>query len=64
MKCPNCQRREFTVYEARGFTSKESPIKECECGQVWRLIPIDGGNNRIDIIKQGKLYIHQFDISK
>jgi uncharacterized Zn finger protein len=53
MKCPNCQNREFDVYEARGFTSKESPIKECECGHVWRLIPLVGGNKRIDTIKQG-----------
>jgi hypothetical protein len=53
MKCPNCHNREFDVYEARGFTSKESPIKECECGHVWRLIPLKGCNKRIDTIKQG-----------
>ena len=54
MKCPNCQSRTFDVYEARGFTSKESPIKECECGHVWRLIALEGGNKRIDTLKQGR----------
>jgi len=54
MKCPNCQNRKIDVYEARGFTSKESPIKECECGHVWRLIPLEGDNKRIDTIRQGK----------
>ena len=54
MKCPNCQNRKIDVYEARGFTSKESPIKECECGHVWRLIPLEGDNKRIDIIRQGR----------
>ena len=52
-KCPNCHSRKFDVYEARGFTSKESPIKECECGHVWRLVPLGGDQKRIDIIKQG-----------
>ena len=55
MKCPNCQSRNFNVYEARGFTSKESPIKECDCGHVWRVIPLGGGNRRIDTIRQGTL---------
>jgi uncharacterized Zn finger protein len=54
MKCPNCQNRKIDVFEARGFTSKESPIKECECGHVWRLVPLDGDNKRIDIIRQGR----------
>jgi uncharacterized Zn finger protein len=54
MKCPNCKNRKIDVYEARGYTSKESPIKECECGHVWRLIPLGGDKHRIDIIKQGK----------
>jgi len=53
MKCPNCQNRKIVFYEARGFTTKESPIKECECGHVWRLIPLRGETQRIDIIKQG-----------
>jgi hypothetical protein len=55
VKCPNCQNRNIDVYEARGFTSKESPIKECECGHVWRLIPLDGENKRIDVIRQGAI---------
>jgi len=54
MKCPNCQNRKIDVYEARGFTSKESPIKECKCGHVWRLVPLEGDNKRIDVIKQGR----------
>jgi hypothetical protein len=53
MKCPNCQNRNFDVYEARGFTSKESPIKECDCGHVWRVIPLGVDNRRIDTIRQG-----------
>jgi len=63
MKCPNCQSRTFDVYEARGFTSKQSPIKECECGHVWRIIPIDGVN-RIDTIKQGGNISISLDASK
>jgi uncharacterized Zn finger protein len=54
MKCPNCQNRDFYVYEALGYTSKQSPIKECNCGHVWRLIPLGGDNKRIDTIRQGK----------
>lgn len=54
MKCPNCHSRKFDVYEARGFTSKQSPIKECKCGHVWRLIPLEGDDKRIDTIRQGK----------
>lgn len=54
MKCPNCQNRKIDVFEARGFTSKESPVKECTCGHVWRLIPLEGGNKRVDVIRQGK----------
>jgi len=55
MKCPNYKNRKNDVYEARGFTSKESPTKECESGHVWRLIPLEGDNKRIDIIRQGKI---------
>jgi hypothetical protein len=55
MKCPNCQNRDFNVYEARGFTAKESPIKECDCGHVWRVIPLGEGKRRIDIIREGKV---------
>lgn len=54
MKCPNCQNRKIDVYEARGFTSKESPIKECKCGHVWRLVPLEEGNKRIDLIRLGE----------
>ena len=54
MKCPNCQNKKIDVYEARGYTSKESPIKECDCGHVWRFIPLEGDKKRIDIIRQGK----------
>jgi len=54
VKCPNCKSRKFDVYEARGFTSKQSPIKECECGHVWRLIPLDDNTHRIDTIKEGE----------
>jgi hypothetical protein len=53
MKCLNCQSRIIDVYEAPGYTSKESPIKECDCGHVWRLIPLGGENKRIDTIRQG-----------
>ncbi len=52
MKCPNCDNRNIDVYNAQGFTSVESPIKECECGHVWRLVPLRGGKHKIDIIKQ------------
>ena len=54
MKCPNYQSRNFNVYEARGYTSKDSPIKECECGHVWRLVPLVGDKKRIDTIRQGR----------
>ncbi len=52
MKCPNCDNRKIEVFNAQGFTSVESPIKECECGHVWRLVPLRGGKHKIDIIKQ------------
>jgi len=54
MKCPNCQNRNIDVYEARGYTSKESPIKECDCGHVWRLIHLGGVRQRIDVIRHGR----------
>jgi transcriptional regulator NrdR family protein len=53
MKCPNCQSNEFQVYESRGFTSQKSPIKECDCGHVWRLVPLHDDSFRIDVIKHG-----------
>lgn len=52
MKCPNCFNRKIAVYEASGFTSKDSPIKECSCGHVWRIVR-EGRKHRIDVIKQG-----------
>jgi len=55
MKCPNCQNRVIDIYEAQGFTSMASPIKECECGHVWRLIPLRGGRIKIDVIKGNSL---------
>ena len=58
MKCPNCQNRKIDIYEAHGYTSKESPIKECICGHVWRLVPVKGDKYRIDIIKQGEVSLH------
>lgn len=54
MKCPNCKSRTFNVFEARGYTSKDSPIKECDCGHVWRLIPLPNDKKRIDTIRQGR----------
>jgi hypothetical protein len=50
MKCPNCRNRKIGVYEAQGFTSIGSPIKECDCGYIWRLIPLGDGKQRIDVI--------------
>lgn len=55
MKCPKCHYRQIWVYPAGGFTSKESPIKECPgCEQVWRIVPGKNGTNRTDIIQEGK----------
>jgi hypothetical protein len=35
-----------------GFTSDESPVKECgDCGLVWR-VKTEGGETKVDIIKQ------------
>jgi hypothetical protein len=34
-----------------GFTSDESPVKECgDCGLVWR-VKIEGSETKLDIIK-------------
>ena len=54
MKCPNCGDRTSVDLDMHsgGFTSDESPIKECGvCGLVWR-VKIEGGETRLDIIKQ------------
>lgn len=58
MKCPNCHNRDIEIYEASGFTSRESPVKECLCGHVWRVVPALYGKNRIDVIKQGNADRH------
>ena len=53
MKCPNCSDRTSIDIDmhSEGFTSDESPVKECStCGLVWR-IKIEGGEAKLDIIK-------------
>ncbi len=53
MKCPNCGSREGVELNSHseGFTSSESPVKECrKCGLVWRLVAL-GNETEIDIIK-------------
>jgi uncharacterized Zn finger protein len=54
MKCPNCGDRTSVDLDmhSEGFTSDETPVKECgACGLVWR-VQFEGGETRIDIIKQ------------
>jgi uncharacterized Zn finger protein len=54
MKCPNCGNRTSVDLDMHsdGFTSDESPVKECgDCGLVWR-VKIEGGETKLDIIKQ------------
>ncbi len=54
MKCPNCGDRTSVDLDmhSNGFTSEESPVKECSaCGLVWR-VKIEAGVARIDIIRQ------------
>jgi hypothetical protein len=37
-----------------GFTSDESPVKECgTCGLVWR-VKVEHGETTIDVIKQAE----------
>lgn len=53
MKCPNCGSRTEVDLDMHsgGFTSDESPLKECgACGLVWR-VKMDGDKATIDIIK-------------
>jgi uncharacterized Zn finger protein len=53
MKCPNCGSRTSVDLDMHsgGFSSNDSPVKECgSCGLVWR-VKIEGGKARIDIIK-------------
>jgi uncharacterized Zn finger protein len=53
MKCPNCGNRTSLNLDMHsgGFSSDESPIKECgACGLVWR-VKTESGETKIDIIK-------------
>ncbi len=53
MKCPNCGDRTAIDLDmhSNGFTSEESPVKECgACGLVWR-VKMEGGVTKIDVIK-------------
>lgn len=53
MKCPNCGDRTAVDIDMHsdGFTSEESPVKECgACGLVWR-VKVEAGVTRVDIIK-------------
>jgi uncharacterized Zn finger protein len=56
MKCPNCGNRkaiEVDIHSA-GFSSEESPVKECgACGLVWR-IKVVGSKTEIDVIKPAR----------
>lgn len=54
MKCPNCGDRTAVDLDmhSNGFSSEESPVKECGvCGLVWR-VKVEAGEPKIDIIKQ------------
>jgi len=53
MKCPNCGDRTAVDLDMHsgGFSSDQSPVKECgACGLVWRVM-VESGETRIDIIK-------------
>ncbi|MFA7059531.1 MAG: hypothetical protein WC156_01780 [Pedobacter sp.] len=53
MKCPNCENRTLVDIDMHsdGFSSDESPVKECgACGLVWR-VKMEAGVMRVDIIK-------------
>lgn len=57
MKCPNCGGRTAIDIDlhSEGFTSDETPIKECgDCGLVWR-VKSSKGDTEIDIIKPAKV---------
>jgi uncharacterized Zn finger protein len=57
MKCPNCGGRKAVVIDLHsgGFTSDENPVKECgDCGLVWRVKSVKGGEPGVDIIKPAK----------
>ena len=56
MKCPHCGNRTSLNLDMHsgGFSSDESPIKECgECGLVWR-VKTEAGEMKIDIIKSAE----------
>lgn len=53
MKCPNCGNRNEVDLDMHsgGYSSDESPVKECgACGLIWR-VKVKGGETAIDIIK-------------
>ena len=53
MKCPHCGNRTSLNLDMHsgGFSSDQSPLKECgECGLVWR-VKNEAGETIIDIIK-------------
>jgi uncharacterized Zn finger protein len=53
MKCPNCGNRTSVDLDIHsgGFTSDQSPLKECgSCGLVWR-VKVEAGETKIDIIR-------------
>jgi len=53
MKCPHCGNRTSLILDMHsgGFSSDESPLKECgECGLVWR-VKTEAGETKIDIIR-------------
>lgn len=53
MKCPNCSDRTAVDLDMHsgGFSSDQSPVKECgACGLIWR-VTVEGGKTKIDIIK-------------
>lgn len=54
MKCPNCGSRTEVDLDmhSNGFSSEQSPVKECgACGLVWR-VKIQAGKALVDIIKK------------
>ena len=56
MKCPNCESRTSVDLDIHsgGFSSNDSPVKECSsCGLVWR-VKVKGDKPYIDIIKPAK----------
>jgi uncharacterized Zn finger protein len=57
MKCPNCGGRDAVQIDmhSEGFSSDESPVKECgACGLVWRIKVTGGDVHEVDIIKKAE----------